>query len=178
MKRLNPETGKPFKQGDTREDGFLFWGYEPHVKKDGYRYEDWFSPEKFNANLERKRDWHRRNKERFANYASGWKKDNKPKVNASTAKRRSAKLNATPAWLTQEHLQQIESVYVLAQQLTIDTGIVHHVDHIVPLQGELVSGLHVPWNLRAIPAAENLNKGKSFDVHKQSDLCCSITEPD
>lgn len=38
-----------------------------------------------------------------------------------------------------------------------------HVDHVVPLKGADVSGLHVPWNLRCVPAEANATKGRTFD---------------
>ena len=48
MKRINPKTGKPFKQGDLREDGFIFKTYTPSIiKKDGFFLEDWRSPKAF-----------------------------------------------------------------------------------------------------------------------------------
>ena len=48
MKRLNPKTGKPFKMGDTREDGYVFVGYrQPGVRKDGTFHESWYRPDKF-----------------------------------------------------------------------------------------------------------------------------------
>jgi len=87
-----------------------------------------------------------------------WRRKNKHKTNAIEAKRRAAKLNATPGWLSKEHLKEIDEVYAEAIRLSEETGIKHHVDHIIPLQGETVSGLHVPWNLRAIPAFDNLSK--------------------
>lgn len=71
---------------------------------------------------------------------------------------RSVKKN-TPRWLTKEHREQIKQVCLQADILTLATGVLHHVDHIVPLQGETVSGLHVPWNLVPIKYGENLSKG-------------------
>lgn len=78
---------------------------------------------------------------------------------ASAAKRRSARRKQAPPWAD---LEAIKAIYAEALRLTNETGIPHHVDHIIPLQGRLVCGLHVHNNLRAVPATENLKKSNSF----------------
>lgn len=65
---------------------------------------------------------------------------------------------ATPKWLTAEHRMEIRLKYRLAIELSRRTGMRHAVDHIVPLQGAEVCGLHVPWNLEVITQEENLKK--------------------
>jgi hypothetical protein len=65
----------------------------------------------------------------------------------------------TPIWA---NLDAMKLVYLVAEQRTRLTGIAQHVDHFYPLNGKTVSGLHVPLNLRVIPAAENLRKGVQY----------------
>jgi hypothetical protein len=70
---------------------------------------------------------------------------------------------AAPAWLTKGQKQEILNFYLLAQECRTLTGDVYHVDHIVPLKGENVCGLHVPWNLQVLPADINLAKANKFE---------------
>jgi len=65
---------------------------------------------------------------------------------------------ATPKWLTAEQRMEIRLKYRLAIEMSRATGTRYAVDHIVPLQGETVCGLHVPWNLQVILQEENLKK--------------------
>ena len=69
---------------------------------------------------------------------------------------------AKPRWLTEDHEFFIEEIYSLRDLRTEVTGVVHHVDHIVPLKGKDVCGLHVPWNLQVITAKDNLSKSNSL----------------
>lgn len=79
-------------------------------------------------------------------------------IYAKNAKRRAVRLKATPSWISRDQLMEIEALYEEAIRLTAETGIVHHVDHIIPLQGGTVTGLHVPWNLQILSAKKNLEK--------------------
>lgn len=72
--------------------------------------------------------------------------------------RRSIERRATPKWAD---AAEINLAYRVATQMTIDTGIVHSVDHIVPLKHPLVCGLHCPANLRVITLEENLRKSNN-----------------
>ena len=92
-----------------------------------------------------------------------WKKLNKDRVNTTKAKRRATKLKATPSWLSEEHISSIECMYWLAIDLERVSGEKYHVDHIVPLLGKNVCGLHVPWNLQILPAYINTSKGNTYE---------------
>ena len=84
----------------------------------------------------------------------------KESVKRSSIKREMAEKQATPSWANR---QLIASYYKEAKRLEELTGIKFHVDHIIPLQGDLVSGLHVESNLQLLPEYENLSKSNRFD---------------
>lgn len=117
--------------------------------------------------LAEKRLHYRANKDRYHALNKKWKDDNPEwrlaKQPLYTAQYRAAKRRSAPPWLTSLHHRQIAVYYRVAARKTAQTGIPHHVDHIVPLRGRNVCGLHVPWNLRITTAAKNLAKGNSFD---------------
>ena len=110
-----------------------------------------------------RRIYYESNSNKVKKRVRSYKNSNKHMVNADRAKRRAAKLEATPDWLTDEQLNEIKNIYWLAQDLKKITGEDYHVDHIIPLQGEEVRGLHVPWNLQILPADINLSKGNRIE---------------
>lgn len=87
-------------------------------------------------------------------YRKGYELDG-GKYTAKGAARRTARLRATPPW---SDLAAIVDIYRRARQLSLDTGIKHDVDHIIPLRGKHVSGLHVPNNLQILTSAANRRK--------------------
>ena len=91
-----------------------------------------------------------------------YKKQNPAKVLADTVKRRAAKMQRTPKWLTADDAWMLEQAYELAILRTKLFGFSWHVDHIIPLQGKTVSGLHVPTNVQVIPWRDNVAKANRF----------------
>jgi hypothetical protein len=88
-----------------------------------------------------------------------WSKTNRGTANALSKNYKLKKINATPKWLSESQLLHIKCKYQLAAMLNIHGVEAWHVDHIVPIRGKDVCGLHVPWNLRVIPAKDNMTKG-------------------
>ncbi len=114
--------------------------------------------------------WYAANKERRANYWRGWYEKNKVHrsasyaawakksqhiINAIVARRTAAKLRATPKWADPDAIREF---YSMAAWLTAETGVKHEVDHIYPLQGKSVCGLHCEANLQVLTKTENIRK--------------------
>jgi hypothetical protein len=97
-------------------------------------------------------------RERERNYT----KNNHAKVAAKKRRREAAELQATPLWLTPIQNAMMEEFYEMAAAKRMQTGTKYHVDHIVPLQGKGVRGLHVPWNLQILTESENCSKQNKF----------------
>lgn len=102
--------------------------------------------------------WNKANPEKTNARVKAWAQANPDKACAKATRYRAAKLNATPAWA--DHVA-IGMVYRAAEVIRT-TGFDVHVDHVVPLQGKLVTGLHVHNNLKVIKAEANRSKSNHF----------------
>lgn len=87
-----------------------------------------------------------------------WRKRNLAKDTAKVSLRRAKKIQATPRWLSQTGLAEMATFYSIAKWYKTKM----HVDHIVPLNGKTVCGLHVPWNLQILSAKDNVAKSNNL----------------
>ena len=149
------------KMGDVREDGYIF--RTNYIDRKGNPKEHWLSPAAFTKWQETRNVCNRVSyhinieKERQRNET--YRKNNPYKGNARSAKRRVAKLQAIPNCLSQEHLNEIQDFYMMAKELEKIFPWKQEVDHIEPIQGKDICGLHVPWNLQILPLMVNRSKG-------------------
>tara|TARA_R110002020_G_C16090122_1_gene757821 strand:- start:230 stop:664 length:435 start_codon:yes stop_codon:yes gene_type:complete len=107
------------------------------------------------------KEWVKNNKDSSREINNRYSRSAKGRVahNAAGAKRRATKLQATPDWADQ---QAIKCMYALASKLNKITGSNLEVDHIVPLQGKNVCGLHVEHNLQLLDKKLNVSKSNKF----------------
>jgi hypothetical protein len=103
--------------------------------------------------------WHRENFEKASEKFKAYYRSNPERYHAHRAKYLARQLQRTPAWLTDADYEAIKAFYAEAIRLTAETGIPHEVDHIIPMQGRTVSGLHVPSNLQVVTRTANRSKG-------------------
>lgn len=113
------------------------------------------NPDKVKVKNER---WVKNNRERKNEISREFTERNPSYYVKYTAEYRALKYSGTLESLSQEDHNVMRNLYVLAKQLENNDGIKRHVDHIIPLRGKNVCGLHVPWNLQILTAEENLKK--------------------
>lgn len=109
--------------------------------------------------------WAANNREKRKKIEKKYRKANQDQRNARTAEYRAKKSQAMPAWLTDDQINEIKQIYKNRPNN-------YHVDHIVPVNGEDVCGLHVPWNLQYLPEYQNESKGNKFFNETPSVAIC------
>jgi len=106
--------------------------------------------------------WREENKAKQAGLTATWRKENRARYNFLHAKRRAIKLKATPKWLTENDYALLLDYYVMAKELENIFPWGQQVDHIIPLQGKTVCGLHTPNNLQILSVWQNQSKNNSY----------------
>jgi hypothetical protein len=147
------------------------------------------NPEKHSASMQkwiennrklhgtRVKRWQAANKDKVREDAKAWVAANPDKVKAKALRHvkkypeaytaRSVasvarRAKRVPQWLTPDDRWVMKEAYDLAKLRTRMFGFIWEVDHIIPLRGKTVSGLHVPTNLQVIPKIDNRNKRNHY----------------
>lgn len=113
------------------------------------------------ADHQNHKKWYDSNSVRKLKYNRWWRGMNKHKIQQYSSIRRANIKRAMPAWAD---VDKLLDVYKQSVAISTETGVVHHVDHIVPLSHPLVCGLHVHENLQILPGVDNMEKGNRFIV--------------
>jgi len=112
----------------------------------------------------KKKEAYEKNKEKHLAQKKEYRALNKGKINSLNAARKKVIKQRTPKWIGMTEKFFISEAYELAALRTKMFGFSWNVDHIIPLQGKIVSGLHVPNNLQVIPAIDNIRKKNKYEV--------------
>lgn len=99
------------------------------------------------------------NRDLIAEINARWQRNNPDRTRATWQRRHAAKLQRTPPWYGELDDLVMSEAHDLARR----RAGAWDVDHTIPMQGELVSGLHVWNNIQVIPATINRSKGAKFD---------------
>ena len=181
-------TGKPCKHGHLSErytstaicrECVKIAGADSYKNNREMHYASWRKWYESNKETHhaRSRRWQKENSERVKDVAQKWTAANPEKVAAKTKRYRTnnpdkatamavasvaKRAKRVPKWLTVDDKWLLREAYGLAKMRTEMFGFVWEVDHIIPLRGKLVSGLHVPTNVQVIPKVENRQKRNYF----------------
>jgi hypothetical protein len=122
--------------------------------------------------FEVKRRYRMNNRERLKESLKSWNEKNRGRAHHNKVKYKVAKLQRIPKWVSEEELLLIKELYKLCSKMNKNSTSKYHVDHIIPLRGTSVSGLHTISNLRIILASDNLSK-KNKLLENIEDIVCS-----
>lgn len=153
-------TNKPFFDFTKKKGGL--YGLDSKCRECKNEYNRIRYKENNEDEVLRSRTYRQDNNEAVKQRAKIRRQTNKAQKLADTIKRRLAKEHRTPKWLSKEQTVEITSFYKMAKELETVFPWKQCVDHIVPLNGKTVSGLHVPWNLQILSAKDNMEKGNKF----------------
>ena len=154
-----------FYKKNSAKDGLFWWCKVCHKEYVKSKYAQAYANPTFKAHEQiRVKQFYVANPDKKKASDKQYAANNKSKISANVRKYQYAKLDRTPNWLDVDDIWMMEQAYELAELRTKMFGFKWHVDHIIPLQGRLVSGLHVPHNLQILPAAENHRKSNQFLV--------------
>lgn len=108
-----------------------------------------------------KSKWRKENRERITEMAAKWRAANLAKRRAQQMQRKAGQFARTPQWADKTAIEMICRAALVAQATFAQSV---HVDHVIPMRGRLVSGLHVPHNLQLLFAKDNCVKQNRFEV--------------
>jgi len=123
---------------------------------------------------EHKKEYYKKNKAHIRSRNDQWKKDNPDKHNKNFRKWRinnldimnahcsAARAKRIKRYVDWADSQYIKDLYRNAKEASKIFGIDYEVDHVIPLQGKYVSGLHVEDNLQILPSFENRTKSNKW----------------
>jgi len=149
-----------FVRDKSRKDGLCNSCKECRSKHHARYYAD--NAEK---KLVSRKEWGLKNTDQRKSYMKAYQSENAALYASHAARRREHIYERTPASMIESDSKCMTGFYLMRERVSDCLGITHHVDHVVPLRGKTVCGLHVPWNLCLLP--EKINMSKSNKMHFQ-----------